>query len=107
MRTFNETKNVSGPKISPYHPVIPKLYTTEWKLDTKNLKAIIKNCQLAGVTYDPIETVMFLERRERLNARNEPRVQWSTKEEIPRVQMLKPPIHSHLAKYRSSLMFRW
>ena len=57
----------SSPKFSAYHPVIPKLYTPEWKLDMKNRASIVQNCKLAGVQYAPKDASLYLEKRERVS----------------------------------------
>ena len=59
----------SSPKFSAYHPVIPKLYTPEWKLDMTNRASIVLNCKLAGVQYAPKDASLYLEKRERVSGK--------------------------------------
>lgn len=111
MVTFNQKKIHGGPpQFSPYHPVIPKLYTPGWMLDMTNRDRIVANCKLAGVINHPTEASMYWEKRQRLNT-NEPCINVAVEKEkdseVPREQLLRPPIYSHLSKYQSSLMSRY
>lgn len=113
-KEMKKKTHVGLPQFSPYHPVIPKLYTPGWKLDMPNRFHIMENCTMAGVVYQPTEASMYWEKRERLD-KNGPRKQPNDDGDddddddgIPeREKLLRPPIHSHLSKYQSSLMSRY
>jgi len=97
------------PKFSSYNPVVPKTYTPPWKQDMVNRNLIIENAQLAGnLPCNGTESTLYLENRERLTqVESREVISRRTGKESTRNSSINPPMHSHLSKYRSSLMFRF
>ena len=96
------------PKFSSHHPVVPKTYTPPWKQDMVNRSLVIENAQLANLPYNGTESTLYLENRERLTqVESREIISNRTGKEPTRHSSINPPMHSHLSKYRSSMMFRY
>ena len=101
----SNTSSTSVPKFSPYHPIIPKLYICAWRQDMKNRDRIVENCILSNLSYHA-EDSLYLEKRERLNNVESREVVMQKGVQQPPKNKFKPPLHSALSKYQSSLMSR-
>lgn len=71
----------------------------------KNRDRIVENCVLGNLSYHE-EDSLYLEKRERLNNVESPNAVMQKQGQQSRNKTLKPPLHSALSKYQSSLMSR-
>ncbi|XP_067680653.1 sperm-associated microtubule inner protein 10-like [Haliotis asinina] len=98
---------VRVPDYSRAHPMVPRLYTQEWKTDMKNRELILKNSDLGGIPHYEHDENMFLEKREQMAYNVEVRNRVERKCPMPdRAELLRPHFHHETSKYQSSLMYR-
>lgn len=95
------------PEYSRLHPVVPRLYTQEWKTDMKNRNLITKNAELGGIPHYEHDENLFLDKREQMHYNVEDRTRIESKyPHMDRATLLRPNFHHETSKYQSELMFR-
>ncbi|XP_076442416.1 sperm-associated microtubule inner protein 10-like [Babylonia areolata] len=98
---------VRVPQYSRLHPVIPRLYVQEWKMDMKNRELITQNARLGGIPNFEHDENLFLEKREQMYYNVEDANRVINKYKIPeRAKLLRPDFHSEMSRYQSELMCR-